>query len=145
MKHLPKIAAVVMAVISLVIIFLGAGLMGDAKDLGGFGSYNHSAYYYDAESAAFGADFYTLMYETNDIIVDELSDINSGVSEMVDAQDATVSAIAAAARLLGKTGGAVVLAVGLALLAVAVCKLAAAFKPEEKKEIQPPVMPYYPQ
>ncbi len=130
-----KITSIAVAVIAIIVIILGVTLRFDAS------GYYHSAGYYDAESAAFGADFYSYIYEATDIIVDELYEINQGVAEMVSAQSAALQgfeAVVKGCRLI-------VIAIGLALLAYDLPKLAEVFSGGKKAPAAPVYQQYDPQ
>lgn len=130
------------------VIVLGASMMGKTADFDiDENSFKYSATEYNAESAAFGGDFYTYIYEASDIIVDELNAINKGMETVVKAQDSINAAVTANAQateaLIGtvnQAGGMIVIAIGLAILASGVQGIGAAFAPvEEKKSVEVPV------
>ena len=133
---LKKIISLLMAIIGIVVIILGVGLMGDTASAK---SFSHSASYYNADSASFGGDFYTYIYEASDTIVDELDDINNGVSTMVDAQSAQLKKTAETTTAIYKTGGMIVIAIGLAIVAGALALGASAFTPAPRFFPVPPV------
>lgn len=129
-----KITAIVMAALGLIAIIMGAAISGKDADTS---SFVHSAGYYNADSAAFGADFYTYIYDASDTIVDALSDMNNGISEAVAAQNYQIKKAAETTEAVYKAGGMIVIAIGLAILAYAAPKVVAAFVPEDlgrKKE-----------
>lgn len=117
-----KISSVIMAVIALVVIIVGISL--PAKTV-----YNSG--YYSVPGASFGADFYTYVYDGIDEMVDELDAINN----------AQVSQIAAA-RETTKACKAIVISIGLLILAMAV----KTFSEAEKKqpELAAPAPQYAP-
>lgn len=143
MQKINKITAVIVLVLGIVAIILGATLMGGgAHHSSEVRNLSHSAKYYNADGAAFGADFYTYMYDASDMIVDELNDINEGLSTVVTAQNAimenTASAVDAVDDLIdavGKAGGMIVIAIGLGILAYGIPNAGRAFAPVEKAAV----------
>lgn len=130
-----KITAILMAVIGIAVVVLGISISGQTVSAT---SYSHSAGYHDAEYAAFGADFYTYIYEASDIIVDELDSIDGGIEEVVNAQSAQLKKTAENTNAIYKTGGMIIVAIGLAIVASALSAMAVAFTPAV------PVMPVQP-
>ena len=130
-----KITAIAIAVIGLVVIILGASLSG--TDVKSASSFSYSAGSFDVPGASFGADFYTYMYDASDMIVSELDAMGEGFAEMVDAQSHMGKKIVETTKAVYEVGGMIVIALGLALIAWDIPKLAEAFIPEnllQKKE-----------
>lgn len=88
-KKPPKInpMSIVSLVLGIVIMIMGVTVMNKKVNID-----TYTAKHYDADSAAFGGDFYTEIYGASDIIVDELSDINGGV-ELLSESMASMSNI----------------------------------------------------
>lgn len=126
-----KILSIVVAVIAVVIIVLGISLI-STDPVGA--SYSGDFGHYDAESAAFGADFYTYMYNASDIIVSELNDIGNNLPEIIAAQNGAIKATNNLNETVAKAGGMVVIAIGLAVLAYSVKGIVDAFIPCCKKQ-----------
>ena len=135
--NLKKITAIVMAVIGLVVVILGATMMKDVSNYSvNNDNFKYSTSYYNAEDVSFGGDFYTYMYAASNTIVDELDDINFALATVVDAQDAIVTNTAANVKAtgdlieaIGKTGGMITIAIGLAIFSAAVKAAGSAFAP----------------
>ena len=72
---------------------------------------SHTANNYKVDSAIFGADFYTEIYEASDTIVDELNDINNGIAILSESVDAIINAIYFSA-------GMIICAIGLAVIGI---------------------------
>lgn len=72
---------------------------------------SHTANSYKVDSAIFGADFYTEIYEASDTIVDELSDINSGVAILSESVIEIINAIYFSA-------GMIICAIGIAVIGI---------------------------
>lgn len=137
-KNLKKITAIVTAALGLIAVILGLTLLGDQEGQSSYhNSYTYFPEYYYTDNASFGADFYTYMYNASDTIVDELNDINQAMGTVVDAQTTvirnTANAVQATndlADVVGRTGGVITIAIGLAILAYAANCAAVAFAPE---------------
>lgn len=71
----------------------------------------YTAKHYDAEYAAFGADFYTEIYGASDIIVDELNDINGGVALLSES-------MVSVANIIYYPIGMLIIAVGIGVISV---------------------------
>ncbi len=69
-----NVTAIISLLLGVVIIIMGITVMNKKVSVD-----THAMGYYDADYAAFGADFYTEIYRASDIIVDELNKINDGV------------------------------------------------------------------
>lgn len=131
-----KITAIVIAVIGLIVVIMGASISGKDADTS---SYSFSAGYFDIPGASFGADFYTYMYDGSDTIVEELYNLNIGVAEVIDAQNYQIKKAAETTEAVYKTGGMIVIAIGLAIIAYAAPMLISEFVPEDfgkKKEVE---------
>ena len=131
---LKKIISIVIIVIGIAVIILGASL----KDSVSTKSFSHSASYYDADGASFGGDFYTYIYGATDTIVDELDDINKGISVLADAQSYQIKKAAETTDAIYKTASMIVIAIGAAIAASGLGLFAAAFTP-----VKPIVVPVY--
>ena len=71
----------------------------------------HRAKTYSVDSARFGADFYTEMYNASDVMVDELNDINGGISDMSRSMDEV-------AEIVCFSVGMLIVALGIGVIAV---------------------------
>jgi len=135
-----KITALTTAIIGLVIMLLGLVLVFQTvSPYTVSGNFYHVPSWYDAEGAAFGGDFYTYMYDASDMIVSELNEINQGMGQVVAAQNtlnanavAGVNATGNLTTAVYRTGGLVIVAIGLAVLASAVPGLVECFLTERK-------------
>lgn len=76
---------------------------------------------YDAEESAFGGDFYTEIYSASDIIVDELSDINGGISSI---SGLIVNGI----ETLYYCSGLIIIAMGLSIISISLINIGKAKK-----------------
>jgi len=136
---LKKIISIVMVIIGIVAIVLGAGLMDESAS---GKSFTHTASFNDAEGASFGGDFYTYIYEASDIIVDELYSIDKGMSVIIEAQNYQIKKAVETTNAIYETGGMVVIAIGMAIVASGLGMLAVAFTPAPKAP--KPYIPEYP-
>ena len=135
-----KITAIITAIIGIVVIILGVTIMDKtANHSVDDNTFRYSAGEYDVDYASFGADFYTYMYKSNDVIVDELDDINKALETVVKAQNSINAAVTANVEAtddlidtVNDVGGMVVISIGLAILAYAVQCIGVAFAPAEK-------------
>lgn len=98
-------------IIGIITIILGCMIMNHKN---GFETY--SARTYNADNAAFGADFYTEIYKASDIIVDELSDINGGMEIVSNEMKVIVEAIYYGC-------GMIVIAIGLGTVAISLMNI----------------------
>ena len=73
-----KIIAIITIIVGIIVIVLGLCIQPGKV-------YLHNDSIYSVPSAAFGADFYTYVYDGVDTIVDELDDINRGVETIASA------------------------------------------------------------
>lgn len=90
----------------IVIIVMGVKVMGETSSIGTYAAKN-----YDIEYLEFGADFYTEIYGATDTIVDELDDINSGVSQLS-------KSMSEMANVIYYPVGMVIIAIGLGVVAL---------------------------
>lgn len=72
---------------------------------------SHTSNGYKVDSAIFGADFYTEIYEASDTIVDELSEINSGVAILSESIVEIINAIYFSAGMMICTIGIAVIGI----------------------------------
>lgn len=155
MKMFRKITAILTVVIGIGVIALGAFLMMETADHDvADGSFRYTANTYDAsdydaEYASFGGDFYTYIYRSSDIIVDELDEINKGVAAvnnsmnnamatMVRAQNSVNAAVTANVRAtddlidtVNKVAGMLLIAIGLTVFLWGMQSVGVAFVPAE--------------
>ena len=82
-------------IMGIAIVMIGVNVKDHKVDVEVF-----SATPYDVDSAKFGADFYTEIYDASDTIVDELSDINSGLDVVSNSQETMIEAIYYAAGMI---------------------------------------------
>ena len=101
-----NIISIISLLFGVVIIIMGITLMNKKVTIDTYNAKN-----YDAEYAAFGGDFYTEIYGAADIIVDELNDINSGVTVLSESM-ATMS------NVIYYPAGMIIIAIGLGVVAV---------------------------
>lgn len=101
-----NIMSVVSLLLGVAIIIMGITVMTKKVNID-----TYSAKFYDAEYRAFGADFYTDIYEASDIIVDELNDINGGIEVLSES-------MAAMANTVYYPVGMMIIALGLGVVAV---------------------------
>lgn len=142
MANIKKITAIITAVIGIVVIILGATLMGEtANHAVDDNSFRYVAENYNADYASFGGDFYTYIYGASDTIVDELDDINKAMETVVKAQNSINAAVTANVLAtddlidtVNHVGGMIIIAIGLSILAYAVQKIGVAFTPVVVKE-----------
>lgn len=131
---LKKIISIAIIAIGIAVIVLGAGL----EDSVATKSFSHSASYYNADGASFGGDFYTYIYGASDTIVDELYDIDKGISVLADAQSYQIKKAAETTDAIYKTASMVVIAIGAAIAASGLGLFAVAFTP-----VKPTFVPVY--
>lgn len=72
---------------------------------------SHTANSYKVDSAIFGADFYTEIYEASDTIVDELSEINNGVAILSES-------IVEIINVIYFSAGMIICAIGIAVVGI---------------------------
>ena len=109
-----KTVAIITMIIGLIVMIMGFSI--ETNDVP---THIHSSY--NVYGAAFGADFYTYVYDGIDTIVDELDDINSGVSKIVRGEQAIADTVAT----VGKN---IVIAIGLLIIVSGLKQLAYASK-----------------
>lgn len=133
--NMKKITSVLMAVIGLLVLVLGIAFQPEVTSFDlTEKTFKYTAENYDLPYAAFGADFYTDIYEGSDLIVDALDDINRSTETVVAVQNAIYTASSASVhaleelnRNIGKTVRFVLIAIGLSILAAALPQLGSAF------------------
>ena len=143
-----KITAIISLALGIIVVIMGLSMLSPSASTSFSGS--SSTYYsgsYDVRGASFGADFYTYMYDASDTIVEELNDISTaaeiitknqqgirnGIHSVMDATDSLNNTVS-------KTGGMIVIAIGLSILSRSVPLAADLFcgaKEEKKKEELP--------
>ena len=74
-----NIMSIISMLIGVAIIIMGVSVMNKKANINTYTAIN-----YDVDSVTFGGDFYTEIYGASDVIVDELSDINSGIDILSD-------------------------------------------------------------
>lgn len=99
-------------ILGIIILIMGIVLVAKTADMPTITVQNYSVSGYE-----FGADFYSEIYNASDVIVDELNEINSGIGTL------SVS-IKQIARIIYFTGGMIVIAIGLAVIANSVLSFA---------------------
>ena len=104
-----NIMAVVSLLIGIEIMIMGTNMMHKEVSID-----TYSAKHYDIDYAAFGADFYTDIYEASDVIVDELSDINGGMEKISES-------MAKMANVIYEPIGMMIVAIGMGVAALS-CK-----------------------
>lgn len=132
-----RIALLLVAAIGIGIIVLGAGVCEGADERVRVDAFTFTPDNYNVDYASFGADFYTYIYGASDTIVDELDEVNSGISTIVKGQTATNGALKDLGKLISsliRGCGMVVIAIGLAVVAYDIPKLAEAFLPRKKEQ-----------
>ncbi|MBC8570098.1 hypothetical protein [Zongyangia hominis] len=133
---LKKIMSIITALIGIATIALGVMLMNE-KPISYVVPASNLQYTpgrYSANPAAFGGDFYTYVYDGVKTAVEELNEINHAMGVVVQSENALHQAMSiqvnATNDLIQKTakvGGAVVLAIGLAVLAFSAFSIGSAF------------------
>ena len=126
-----KLSAIIIAVIGIAIIVMGACYAAEASSYR-YG-YSHDAGYHDVPDAAFGADFYTYMYDASDTIVTELNQINNAMEDVVSAESRILSATAESVKM----SGMLMVSIGLAVLAFGVKCLGDEFEIFNGKKSKP--------
>lgn len=106
-KRKPNLLPLVSLAIGVVILVLGIFTATRKADVAVY-----QAKPYSISGFTFGADFYTEIYGASETIVDELSDINGGLSALSASASATINALYFSA-------GMIVTAVGLGTIAAA--------------------------
>lgn len=103
-----NVLPIVSLVLGIVIVILGCMVLSHKIN-----AESYSANSYNADSAIFGADFYTEIYAASDTIVDELNDINSGVAIVSESITEMIGAIY-------YVGGMITIAIGLTVIALSI-------------------------
>ncbi len=133
---LKKIIAILCLLIGIAVIILGASFDSEVYThyVGINKTYQYSAPYHRLDSAKFGADFYTYIYDGSVKIVDTLDDINDSIETVVDAENDIFQATAAtfyATRALSesviKAFRTLIIAIGLMILAFGLKEIGSAF------------------
>ena len=132
---LKKITSIICVVLGIVAIVIGTTIAAEpANHSVEDNTYRYSATDIDLPYAAFGADFYTDIYEGSDYIVDVLDEINKSMETVVKAEngiyEATAANIEATDDLINtiyKVAGIIVIAIGLMILAYGIGNVGIAF------------------
>lgn len=103
-----NVLPIVSLIFGIVIFILGCVVLSRDVD-----AVSYTANSYNADSAIFGADFYTEIYAASDTMVDELNDINSGVAIVSESITEMIGAI-----YFGS--GMIIIAVGLTVIALSI-------------------------
>ena len=106
-----NVLAIVALILGVVIIIMGMKVMRTSVSLDTF-----QAKRYDMDTMTFGADFYTEIYRASDTIVDELSDLNSGVETISES-------VAELANGIYELVGTLIVTFGIGVIAVSLCHL----------------------
>lgn len=106
-----NILAVAALIFGVVIIFMGMKVMRTSVGVDTF-----QAKHYNTDSMTFGADFYTEIYRASDTIVDELSELNSGVETISES-------VAELANVIYETVGTLIVTLGIGVIAVSLCHI----------------------
>ncbi len=101
-----NVGAVIALVLGCIVLFMGSSLVKKTSNKD-----TYEASLYQVDSAKFGADFYTEIYQASDTIVDELNDINNGIATISESTNAQIDAIYYAS-------GMIVIALGLAIVSI---------------------------
>ena len=109
-KEKKRLKCYIMPILSIVlgiaIIIMGIQVMGKKTQMN-----TYTARRYAADSAKFGADFYTYVYDASDMMVDELSDINGGIALLSESMET-------AANVIYYPVGMLIVAIGLGVVAL---------------------------
>lgn len=101
-----NIMAIISLILGIAIIIMGANVMKMSTDLD-----TYTAKHFDVDTAKFGADFYTEIYKASDVIVDELSAVNSGIGLLSES-------MAAIANVVYYPAGIIIISLGLGVVAI---------------------------
>lgn len=101
-----NITSIIALLLGIIIIGIGVSVTSKSLTLA-----DYSAKTYQVDSARFGADFYTDIYEASDVMVDELSAINGGI-------EAVSVSVNTAAREIHSAIGILIISLGLGVVAV---------------------------
>lgn len=107
-----NIFSLISLVIGCVIIICGIVVLNHHIDVD-----THKPNNYDVDSAAFGGDFYTEIYNASDTIVDELNEINDGTSVMANS-------LYEITKSIYYIGGWIIISIGLGTVAFSLLKFA---------------------
>lgn len=132
---LKKLSSIICFILGIVVIILGTRLVAEPADHSvEDNTFRYSATDYDLPHAAFGADFYTDIYEGSDYIVDVLDDINKSMETVVKAEngiyEATAANIKATDDLIDtiyEVSGMIVIAIGAVIVAYGIANIGIAF------------------
>lgn len=106
-----NILAVAALLLGVVIIIMGMKVMRTSVSVDTF-----QAKHYNTDSMTFGADFYTEIYRASDTIVDELSELNSGVETISES-------VAELANVIYEPVGTLIVTLGIGVIAVSLCHI----------------------
>ena len=101
-----KTIAIITIVVGIIVMILGLCIQPGKVYL-----YNDSSY--SVPGAAFGADFYTYVYDGIDTIVDELDDINEGMSDLVYGVKSICDTVAKVGKMIVISIGLLIVVMGL--------------------------------
>ena len=105
--------------IATITIIIGIIVMIMGLSMGTQSTYSHSGSAYNIFSASFGADFYTYVYDGLDTIVDELDEINDGISVLAKNTRSICDAVTRAGKMIVIAIGLLIVTSGLKQLAYA--------------------------
>lgn len=105
-----KVFLIVPLLIGILLLIMGGTVLSKKPDLA---VYEAKTYYTDG--TVFGGDFYTEIYKTTDIIVDELNDINTGVAMLTESINYIVEG-------LYLSTGVILIALGMCSIGMSVLK-----------------------
>ena len=100
-----NVPSIVSLFLGIVIVAMGVMVMNKETDIP-----TYTAQRYNVNNAAFGADFYTEIYNASAVIVGELNDINSGVEVLSET-------MAVVANIIYYPVGMLIIALGIAIVA----------------------------
>lgn len=103
--------SIITLIIGIIVLIMGISVVGKKTEF-----QLYEAKQYDADKAAFGADFYTEIYQASDTIVDELSDIN-------EAMEVISGSFAEIAQVIYYSAGMIIIALGLCIISVSLLKI----------------------
>lgn len=105
------IMAIISLIIGVIIAVLGFVVLSHKANIE-----SYDAKIYNVDKAVFGADFYTEIYGASDTIVDELSDINGGMSLLSTSIISVINAIY-------NSSGMIIIAIGLCVISISLMNL----------------------
>ena len=134
---LKKVCAIICVIIGIVVLILGITFDGEpAEYSAGSGGVSYSAGNYSVSGASFGADFYTYIYGSTDVIVDELDELNHAVETVVDGENSVRRAVSAnidatngVIRAINAASKLLIISFGLGILAFGLNAVGKAFEP----------------